>query len=128
MIACIQGEDARTGRSPYVAIVRGIDEDYEHRIPGPEDVSLIIEVSLTTLPRDRGEKLSAYARAGIAVSWIVNLVDRWVEVHTGPEHESYACRTDFKPGESVPVVIDGERFGEIAVNAILPSAPDQGSS
>ena len=67
---------------PDVTVVRGTDEDYEHRIPGPEHVGLLVEISLGTLDRDRNEKLPAYARGGIGVYWIVNLVDRQVEVYT----------------------------------------------
>ena len=106
---------------PDVAIVRGGDEDYEHRIPDPDDVGLVIEVSLTTLDRDRNEKLPAYARGGIPVHWNVNLVDRQIEVYTDPGPGFYRSRTDFKPGQSVPVLIDGQFVGEIAVDSILPS-------
>jgi Putative restriction endonuclease len=39
---------------------------------------------MTALDLDRGQKLSAYATAGIPVYWIINLVDSQVEVYTGP--------------------------------------------
>lgn len=42
---------------PDITIVRGTDLDYEHRIPNPSDVVLVIEVSLTTLDFDHYEKL-----------------------------------------------------------------------
>ena len=45
---------------------------------------LLVEVSDTTLSKDRGEKLVNYARSDIPVYWIVNLVDRQVEVDSGP--------------------------------------------
>jgi len=112
---------------PDVTIVRGTDEDYEHRIPDPDDVGLLIEVSLTTLDRDRNEKLLAYARGGIPVYWTVNLVDRQIEVYTGPGPGSYGSRVDFKPGQAVPVVIDGQPLGQVAVDAILPSPPAEGN-
>jgi Uma2 family endonuclease len=60
---------------PEVAIVRSSDADYRHRIPMPEDVGLLVEVSETTLRRDRGAKRTAYAGAGVPVYWIVNLVE-----------------------------------------------------
>ena len=69
---------------PDVAVVRGTTEDYAYRVPGPEDVGLLVEVSLTTLDQDRGEKGAAYARVGIPVYWIINLAHRQVEVYTGP--------------------------------------------
>jgi Uma2 family endonuclease len=61
---------------PDVAVVRGTTEDYAYRIPGPQDVGLMVEVSLTTLDQDRGEKGSAYARVGIPVYWFINLASR----------------------------------------------------
>jgi Uma2 family endonuclease len=112
---------------PDVAVVRGTDEDYEHRIPGPDDVGMLVEISLGTLDRDRSEKLPAYARSGIAVYWIVNLVDRQVEVYTSPVSGTYGSRVDFKPGQAVPVLLDGQSLGEIAVGAILSSAPFEGN-
>jgi hypothetical protein len=74
---------------PVIAIVRGTDDDYEHRHPGPADIGLLVEVSEATLHRDRNEKLPAYARGSIPVYWIINLVDRQVEVYTDPEPDSY---------------------------------------
>jgi Uma2 family endonuclease len=105
---------------PDVSIVRGADVDYKHRKPGPADVALLVEVSDTTLSLDRGLKCSAYAREGIPVYWIVNLVDRQVEVYTNPGPSGYATRQDFKPGQQVPVVIAGQPCAPIPVDAILP--------
>jgi Uma2 family endonuclease len=105
---------------PDVAIVRGSDEDYRSRIPEPEDVALLVEVTETTPDRDRREKLAAYATGGIPVYWIVNLVDQRVEVYTSPGPGRYAVREDFEPGQDVPVVIDGVELGRIAVADMLP--------
>ena len=104
---------------PDVAIVRGTDDDYEHRHPGPTDVGLLVEVSDATLDRDRDEKRPAYARGGIAVYWIINLVDRQVEVYTDPGPDGYRSSRVFTPGQVVPVVIDGRQIGQIAVDDIL---------
>ena len=54
----------------------GSRSDYRHRFPEPADVALLVEVSESTLSGDRGRKLAAYARGGIPVYWIINLVDR----------------------------------------------------
>jgi Uma2 family endonuclease len=104
---------------PDVAVLRGSAEDYRNRIPNASDVALLIEVAETTLDRDRGKKLAAYARGGIPVYWIVNLVDRQVEVYTGPRSDGYANRVDFTTGLNVPVVVDGIEIGQIAVSDIL---------
>lgn len=63
---------------------------YSTRHPGPEDTLLLVEVADATkvadatLPSDRTTKLRLYAAAGIAEYWIINLVDRIVEVHRQP--------------------------------------------
>jgi Uma2 family endonuclease len=105
---------------PDIAIVRGSDDDYKHRTPEPTDVALLVEVSESTLDRDQGEKLSAYALGGIPVYWIVNLIDRQVEVYSGPSKSGYQSRQIFGPGHEVAVVIDGNEIGRIAVVDILP--------
>src|SRR5271157_1474464 len=105
---------------PDVSILRGSDDDYMHRKPGPAEVALLVEVSESTLSIDRGEKLRAYARAAIPIYWIVNLVDRQVEVYTGPGVDDYATRQDFLAGQQVPLVVDGQQLGQIAVDDILP--------
>jgi Uma2 family endonuclease len=109
---------------PDITIVRGSTDDYAHRIPGPDDVGLLIEISLATLGTDRGLKLSAYARDGVPVYWIVNLVDRRIEVYTRPlKAGRYRSRKDFLPGQQVPVEIGGRQLGLIAVDDILPPEP-----
>jgi Uma2 family endonuclease len=104
---------------PDVAIVRGTDDDYEHRHPGPDDIGLLVEVSEATLDRDRNEKRPAYARGGIRVYWIINLVDRQVEVYTDPAPDGYRSSQVFTAGQNVPVVIDGQQIGQVAVDDIL---------
>ncbi len=106
---------------PDIAIIRGTDADYRHRIPTAADVGLPVEVSDSTLVQDRGVKLAAYAKDGIPVYWIVNLVDRQVEVYTRPTKAGrYRSRKDYKPGRQVPVSIAGQQVPPIAVNDILP--------
>jgi Uma2 family endonuclease len=105
---------------PDISIARGSIENYRHRHPGPAEMVLVVEVSLTTLDLDRGLKLSAYATDAIPVYWIVNLVERQVEVYTGPGPGAYQSRADFRPGQAVPVLSDGRHLGDIAVDDLLP--------
>ena len=104
---------------PDVSVVRGSRSDYKHRIPEPTDIALLVEVSESTLSGDRGKKLPAYARAGIPVYWIVNLVNRQVEVYSGPVAGSYPSPTIYASGQQVPIVIDGQQLQPIAVDDIL---------
>ncbi len=105
---------------PDIAIIRGSDADYRHRIPTATDVALVVEVSDSTLSQDRGKKSSAYAMGKIPVYWIVNLVDRQVEVYSRPAKGGYRSRKDFLPGQQVPIVIDGQPLRPISVDEILP--------
>jgi Uma2 family endonuclease len=104
---------------PDRCVVRGSIRDYSRRAPGPDDIGLIVEVADSSLSEDR-EQAVVYARSGIPVFWIVNLVDRQVEVFTQPTPAGYLSRRDYVSGQNVPVVIDGIEVGLIAVDAILP--------
>jgi Uma2 family endonuclease len=105
---------------PDIAVLRGPEDLYEDRIPEAKDVALLVEVAESTLDRDRGEKRNAYAKGGVPVYWIVNLVDRQIEVYTQPSPSGYGSRTDFIAGDDIPVVCDGVEVGRIAVDSILP--------
>jgi Uma2 family endonuclease len=105
---------------PDLAAVRGSHEDFPDRHPEPADVGLIIEVADSSLGYDRGAKLRAYARAGIAVYWIVNLVDRRIEVYTRPNPGGYGASEVFNPGDLVVLVLDGQEHGRVAAADLLP--------
>lgn len=109
---------------PDVTVVCGTSDDFTQRHPGPGEVGLLVEVSEATLQRDRGPKKRIYARAKIPVYWIVNLIDRQIELHadpTGPaEQPDYRDRQVYKPGDAIPVILDGREVGKIDVDAILP--------
>jgi Uma2 family endonuclease len=105
---------------PDVTVVRGTDEDYEHKLPTPADVALLVEVSDSTLSQDRGKKCSAYAKGRIPVYWIINLVNRQVEVYSRPGKNGYRSQQVFKSGEQVPVTIGGRELPPIPVDSLLP--------
>ena len=108
---------------PDIALARGSADDYSERHPGPADVPLIVEVADSSLREDR-QLARVYGAAGVSVYWIVNLVDRCVEVYTGPRPDGYDTCTVYRPGQSVPVVLDGVEVGRIPVDDILPRQPD----
>ncbi len=83
---------------PDLALLKPVEDFYGTRHPGPEDVFLLVEVSDTTLEYDRGEKLSAYAHAGIVETWIVNLSELTLEIHREPHFTGYASKTVLRPG------------------------------
>jgi Uma2 family endonuclease len=67
---------------PDIAVVRGTIRDYAKA--HPTTAELVVEVSESTLTYDRGEKASLYASAAIPEYWVLNLVDRCVEVCRDP--------------------------------------------
>ena len=61
-----------------------------------------------------------YAASGIPVYWIINLVDRQLEVYSDPEGRDYRTSQVFSPEQDVPVIIDGVEVGRIRVADLLP--------
>jgi Uma2 family endonuclease len=109
---------------PDIAVVKGSARDYPDRHPGPTVVPLVIEIADTTVRTDRGTKKRIYARAGIPVYWIVNLVARQVEVYTQPsptrKRPDYLQRHDYGMDSAVPVEVDGTVIGSLPVAELLP--------
>jgi Uma2 family endonuclease len=107
---------------PDVAVVVGTRHDYTDH---PTTALLVIEVSLTTLAYDRETKASLYARAGILDYWILNLVERQIELNRDPgplpdDRVGYRRRTVLKPGDAVRPLARPD--AEIPVEALLPRA------
>lgn len=109
---------------PDGAVIRGTRRQYFHRHPGPGGVALVVEVADASLERDRTFKKRIYAQAAIPVYWIVNLIDRQVEVYTdgsGPtEQPDYGQRNDYLAGDEVPLVLEGHEVARIPVGRLLP--------
>lgn len=101
------------------AVVRLDPDEYTSRHPGPADIGLLVEVSNTTLDTDREDKLPIYARAGVAAYWIVNVVDREIEVHEQPSGSSYVSSRVFRPGDDVPFTLDGLVVASVPVTELL---------
>lgn len=71
-----------TEPNPDVSVVSGCREDYLEQ--HPTTALLVVEVSDSTLRYDRKTKGGIFASAAIADYWILNLVDRQVEVNRQP--------------------------------------------
>jgi Uma2 family endonuclease len=108
---------------PDRCIVRGTIRDYEDHHPGPEEIALIVEIADSSLADHRTLAAKVYGPARIPVYWIVNLAERQVEVYSDPCPAGFRSTEVFREGQSVPVVIDGQLFGQIAVSDLLPSKP-----
>lgn len=91
----------RSEPEPDLVLLRpGVDES---RLPGPDDVLLLIEVADTTLEKDRTEKLPRYAAAGIPELWIVALPEDRIEVYRRPAGNDYKVRLLFQRGDELDV-------------------------
>ncbi len=115
---------SRSEPEPDVIVIRGEPRDYLDHRPGPSEIALVVEVSDDSLDCDQGVKKTIYAEAGLPVYWIINLVDRRVEVYTDPtgpdDLPDYRQRQEFREGEKVPVIIAGQDVGYIPVGELLP--------
>ena len=69
----------------------------------------MVEVAESSLAFDREHKASLYARAGVEDYWLVNLIDRVLEVHRVAP-----------PGAVAPLAFPA---AEIAVSDLLPRRP-----
>ncbi len=89
---------------PDVSVVEGSHRQYEAL--HPKTALLSLEVSDSSLAFDRGRKGSIYAKHQIPDYWIVNLIERQLEVYREPiadasQHHGrrYAAVTILKPGD-----------------------------
>ena len=96
--------DDRSEPEPDVCVVRGSPRDYVDA--HPRHPALIVEVAQSGLRIARERKARGYARARITDYWIVNLVDRVLEVHREPARPGPARR----------------RWGYAAVDTLGPDA------
>lgn len=106
---------------PDLVVLRGTArENSKH----PSDALLVIEVADSTLRDDREIKAEVYAINGIADYWIVNLIDRCLEVHREPtkrgDYHEYAPSLKLRPGESIAPLTMPDRAIDVA--SLLPDA------
>jgi Uma2 family endonuclease len=89
--------------------------DYETDYPGT--AWLHVEVSHSSLRKDRLVKAPLYAECGVPEYWIVNLVERVIEVYTEPEKGRYTKTARYAPGEGIRLVVLSDV--EIPVDEVL---------
>jgi Uma2 family endonuclease len=108
---------------PDIVVVAGKIRDFKDA--HPTTAALVIEVSESTLSYDSKQKASLYAKAELQDYWIINLVQRQVEVHrrpipdtTAPYGFSYGERVIYRERDEVsPLVLPNVL---IAVADLLP--------
>ena len=97
---------------PDVALLLPQDDDYASGKPRAPDVCLVVEVADTTLDYDRDVKLHLYAENGVVEYWIVNLLDRCLEVYRQPQPDgTYGDVQTFRPPDQISVQsLPGSKF------------------
>ncbi|MDX2245779.1 MAG: Uma2 family endonuclease [Bacteroidia bacterium] len=92
---------------PDISVLLLRDDFYISRLPEPGDIYLVIEVSDSTLEKDREVKLPLYALAGIPEVWIVNINDEQIEVHSQPREDVYTLRRLLDRSDVLTLPIEG---------------------
>lgn len=83
----------------------------DHRRAHPSEAWLIVEVSHSSLRKDRGIKARLYAESGVPEYWVVNVADRLIEVHSDIVGDTYTRVTPYREGD----VITLQRFPDVSV-------------
>jgi len=99
---------------PDLMLLKPVPGDYTDRHPEPADVLLLIEISDTSLHYDREEKLPAYGRAGISEVWIVNVLERNIEIYREPHLTGYGSATVLRTGEKASPLAFPDAAVEVA--------------
>lgn len=81
-------------------MVRLPKEQYQSQNAASPDVFWVIGVSDSTLERDRGEKLAAYAGNAIPEYWVLNLGANEIEIHRESEGKNYLLKRTLKPSQA----------------------------
>jgi Uma2 family endonuclease len=108
---------------PDLAVVKAPRALYVQRAPTELETALIVEVGESNYRLDRGLKWRLYASAGIPCYWIINLHEPQIEVYRNPEGKgrsaSYRDCSTFRPGDEVPLFVDGQDVGRVPFCEIL---------
>jgi hypothetical protein len=107
---------------PDLTIVKGPEERYLSAHSVASEIGQVIEVSDSSLENDRTLKKLLYARARIPIYWIVNLLEKKIEVYTEPRAgklPTYKGRDDYGMEDNVPLLIAGKEIATFPVRELL---------
>ena len=104
---------------PDIALARGDLSVYDSRHPIPSDIGVLMEVGDSSMLADRRYKGGLYAREKITEFWLIDLVERKVEVYTRPRGGKYQKKVDYSESAVVPLVLDGVKVADIPVRDLL---------
>jgi Uma2 family endonuclease len=97
----VHPEDNPTSEPEPDLVVTTVSAFHLRHNPRPPDMSLLVEVSDSTLRYDRTTKARLYARAGIQEYWVMDAVGRRLFVHRGPSADRYNCVVEYTEDETI---------------------------
>ncbi|MCA1682714.1 MAG: Uma2 family endonuclease [Actinobacteria bacterium] len=117
--------DPKSLPEPDVIVCAGEVFDYLPDPPPLAKLALAVEVSLNSDKSDRVIKFAMYAAAGVPSYWIMDAEGRDVEVWSNPARGAdssarYESLITYKPGQSIPLFIDGRPCGAVQVAELFP--------
>jgi len=74
---------------PDLTLLKRRADFYVGGHPTPADVHVVVEVSDSTVEKDRRAEIPSYSLAGIPETWLIDLVEDRIEVHSKPYNGIY---------------------------------------
>lgn len=96
--------DDYTEPQPDIAVLHPREDDYEHDLPRPDDIFLLIEIADTSLDYDRNLKLPRYAGSQVSEVWIVDINQQMIEQYTQPFEDHYTSVKKYFRGMTIQAV------------------------
>jgi Uma2 family endonuclease len=93
--------NANNEPEPDAVVLRRPVGEFRSSNPGPSDVLLVAEVSVTTQDYDLGAKAALYANAGLPEYWVLDLRAMRIVVHRDPTGERYGSIVGYAAEEAV---------------------------
>jgi Uma2 family endonuclease len=110
--------DVHAAPLPDIALLKHRKDRYVSKNPGPDDILLLVEVSISSLELDTTVKLQLYAIMGIPEYWVADLENDRLLVYSNPVGDTYQAEREFHRGDTVaPILLPDCR---IAVDLLLP--------
>lgn len=126
--------DPKHAPLPDIAVIRGPLERYlqEYRHPEAADVGLLVEIAVSSLPKDLGARAEKFARALVPAYWVADVFNRRITEHRDPRVSegigTYAVVRTYGPDEGIPLVFEGQEVARIPVGSLLPERVSRGRS
>ena len=113
---------------PDMVVLRGDPCDYlkMNRYPDHREVAMVMEIAVTSLAKDLGERLSRYAISLPRASYVViEVSNRRILVHKDPQVDRPTGRGEYRsvesigPGQAVCLTLDGIDLAPIPFEELL---------